>query len=294
MENNIIKSGIICLIGAPNVGKSSLLNLIIGQKLQAVSPKPETTQKALLGVKTTPSYQIGFVDTPGITFKPKTKLEHLVTKEAYASLLGNDIIYLLVDRPYNEQIGEILNLLKKDNQLVFLIITKQDILKKHEILEIILSFKDKYDFKEIIPISSKTNFNIDKLLDLSVSNLIQEGYIYPKDYITSQSFKESISEVLREQMFLNYDKEIPYSSLIDIERYNYVEEKNLFEVQFVITCLKHSQKSIIIGNKGNMINNLKKNASIYLKRFLKCKIDLEIFVKVDPKWQEKKARQWME
>lgn len=292
MEN--IKSGIICLIGAPNVGKSSLLNLIIGQKLQAVSPKPETTQKALLGVKTTDKYQIGFVDTPGITFKPKTKLEQLVTKEAYASLLGNDIIYLLVDRVYNEEIGQILNLLKKENEKVFLIITKQDILKKHEILEIILSFKDKYDFEEIIPISSKTNFNIDLLLELTLKNLNNQGYIYPKDYITSQSFKDSIQEVLREQMFRNYDKEIPYSSLIEVERYNYIEEKNLFEVQYTITCLKQSQKSIIIGNKGNMINNLKKNVSIYLRKLLNCKIDLEIFVKVDPKWQEKQARAWMQ
>lgn len=286
------KAGTVCIIGAPNTGKSSLLNNILGCRAQAVSPKPETTKKALLGVKTTADFQIGFVDTPGITFRPTTQLETLVTKEAYSAIYGTDACYLLVDRTYTDAFLPVLKVLKSEKIPTILVITKEDILKKNKILEIILSFKAVHDFVEFIPISNVTKKNIDKLLELTLPYFKVSELIYPKDYNSSQTYSEYILSFVHEQLLKQYDKEIPYKVAVSLEG---IKEQGTTTVFFVkIVCQKPGQKAILIGKNGASINLLKKNLAMQVRRELKQKVEFDIVVSVNENIEKLMLKNWKE
>lgn len=286
------KAGTVCIIGAPNTGKSSLLNNILGYRVQAVSPKPETTKRALLGVKTTADFQIGFVDTPGITFRPTTQLETLVTKEAYSAIYGTDACYLLVDRTYTDAFLPVLKVLKSEKIPTIVVITKEDILKKNKILEIILSFKAVHDFVEFIPISNVTKKNIDKLLELTLTYFKVNELIYPKDYNSSQTYSEYILSFVHEQLLKQYDKEIPYKVAVSLEG---IKEQGTTTVFFVkIVCEKPGQKAILIGKNGASIKLLKKNLTMQVRRELKQKVEFDIVVSVNENIEKLMLKNWKE
>ncbi len=286
------KAGSVCIVGAPNTGKSSLLNNILGYRAQAVSPKPETTKKALLGVKTTKNFQIGFVDTPGITFRPTTQLETLVTKEAYSAIYGSDVCYLLVDRVYSEAFLPVLKVLKSEKIPTILVITKEDILKKNKILEIILSFQAVHSFAEFIPISNVTLKNIDKLIELTLPYFKVSELIYPADYNSSQTYQEYILSFVHEQLLKLYDKEIPYKVAVSLEGTQELGAKTVFFVKIV--CQKPGQKAILIGKNGSAINLLKKNLAMQVREELKQKVEFDIVVSVSENFEKLMLKNWKE
>lgn len=281
----MIKSGMIALIGKPNVGKSSLLNSLIDKDVSIVTNKSETTRFPIIATFDTNEYQLVYIDTPGITFKADNKIEKEVTKEAYSQIEGVDLIYFLVDRPYDDSVKEVLNYIDSLKIPKFLVITKQDLLRKDKLIKIITSY-DKYKFEEYVPISSLTKFNLDKLKQLSYKFCLNEYELYPKDYV-SLELSTKIKEIIRKEVIENTYHEIPYAIYIEI--LSIIEENNKYKLTCDIVCNKQSQKGLVIGKQGQTINVIKKNSIINLRKLLNKKVELELFVKVDSNWKDKKS-----
>ena len=280
-----IKSGFVAIIGRPNVGKSSLLNALIGEKIAITSPKPETTRNRILGALTRPEYQIIFVDTPGMG-KSYNLLSQKVTQVAKSSIEDNDIVYLVVDRKYQESSKFIIDYLKKMNSDVFLVINKIDLLKrKSQIDEIILSYMNLLDFKAFIPVSTKSYENLNKLVELTLELLPEDGLLFDEEFLSNQSEKIRMMELIREKILLHTEQEIPHSVAVVIENMFFNEKSGQYDVFADIYVEKNSQKQILIGKDGSKMKAIGTAARLDINKTLNTKVHLELWVKVKKDWR---------
>ena len=280
-----MKSGFIGLVGRPNVGKSTLVNAMVGRKVAIISDKPQTTRNIIQGIRTDDDSQMVFVDTPGI-HKPKNRLGRVLNKEAYFTINDVDIILLLVD--ITESLGKgdkfVLNVLGNVKKPVILVINKIDKLPKEEILKKIDEYKDLYNFDEIVPISATKMDNVDRLIDILKSKLTDNIKYYDEEMYTDKSINFIISELIREKILkLTYD-EIPHSVSVIVDEMK--EEKDKANIMATIVVDREGVKKIIVGKNGTMIKEIGTSARIDIEELLGKKVYLDLFVKVIPKWRD--------
>lgn len=282
---NEFKFGYVVLIGKPNVGKSTLLNTILGKKVSIVTEKPQTTRNKIIGIKNTSNAQIVFVDTPGI-HKPRHKLGEFMLKQCYDAIELVDIIVLMVEpEPPKEAELSVIEKLRKINKPVILSINKIDTVMKQQLLPLIDLYKDIFPFKEIIPISALKNDGVDRLLDRIIFYLPRGQKLYPEDMLTDMTERFIVAEFLREKIMKYTEDEIPYSVAVDIEKWE--ESENLLKIGANIYVEREGQKIIIIGKKGEKLKKIATEARLDIERLLGVKIFLEVWVKVRKKWRQK-------
>lgn len=281
------KSGFVAIVGRPNVGKSTLMNKIIGQKIAIMSDKAQTTRNKIHGVYTTDELQVVFLDTPGI-HKPQSKLGDYMMKVAEGTLGEVDAILFLVN--VNEKLGGgdrfIIERLKAVKTPVILVLNKMDQITPDELLPIIVSYKDLYPFAEIVPISALQGSNVDTLLK-QVERFLPEGpQYYPADQVTDHPEQFVCAELIREKLLILTREEIPHSIAVAIESMS-VEENGLVRIGAVIYVERDSQKGIIIGKKGALLKEVGQQARKDIEKLLGSKIFLELWVKVQKDWRNK-------
>ena len=281
-----MKSGFIALVGRPNVGKSTLLNAIMGRKIAITSDKPQTTRNIIQGIYTDDDSQMIFIDTPGI-HKPKNRLGKILNKEAYISMDDVDIILFLVDITENLGKGDkfIIDLFKNTSKPVILVINKIDRLPKSEILHKIEEYKDLYDFDEIVPVSAVKGDNIDRLISVLKGKLTDIIKYYEDDVVTNVSNSFMISEIIREKILELTHEEVPHSVNVVTEDISY--DKNAVNIKAMIVIDRENLKRIIIGKQGTMIKEIGRRARIEIEELLGKKVYLELFVKVIEKWRDR-------
>jgi GTP-binding protein Era len=287
----MFKSGFVTVIGRPNVGKSTLLNQIIGEKISIISDKPQTTRNKIQLIYTTESCQIVFLDTPGIQM-PKNKLGEYMLKTSKETLEEVDIIAFMVDT--SMKIGKldnyIIEQLKGIKTPIILLINKIDQIDKKDIPPLVEMYKRMNMFHEVIPISAKNGDNVETFID-SLIELLPEGPKYfPDDMITDQPERFIIAEIIREKALENLHEEVPHGIFVDIEMINKREDKDIIDVHAVIYCEKESHKGIIIGKGGNMLKSIGQKARLDIEKLMGSKINLQIWVKVEKNWREKESK----
>jgi len=286
MSENNFKSGFVSIIGRPNVGKSTLLNSILGQKVSIVSDKPQTTRNRILGVKTLPGTQVIFIDTPGI-HKPKHKLNQFMVKTAINTLDEVDIVLFMTEA--GESIGGgdryIMEILGKTKKPVFLLINKIDMVQKGTLLPLIDEFSRLCKFEEIFPISALHGDNIAELEESIMRRLPEGPQYFPEDAVTDQPMRFIAAELVREKIFQLTYEEIPYSVAVGIEEFREDDEKKVAFIRAVIFVDKDSQKGIIIGKGGTMLKKVGQLAREELEAIMGVKVFLELWVKVKSGWR---------
>lgn len=278
------KSGFVSIIGRPNVGKSTLLNKLIGQKIAIMSPKPQTTRLNVLGILHEDDMQIIFTDTPGI-HTPSTKLGEFMVNSATSAMRSADVILFLVEPipSVGKTEMKILENLKDCGIPVILIINKIDTVKKEKLLSIIAAYTNEFSFDAVIPLSAKTSDGTKLLLE-ELRKYIPEGpMFYPEDMVTDQPMRQIAAELIREKLLFALDKEIPHG--IAIEIFSMKEKKNLVEIEANIFCEKQSHKSIIIGKGGNVLKEVGSLARADIEDMVEKKVLLKLWVKVKDGWR---------
>ena len=284
-----MKSGFVALIGRPNAGKSTLLNALVQQKVAIISPKPQTTRNSIRAIRTDADSQIIFVDTPGI-HKPKHELGTQMNKEAYSAASGVDLIYYLVDGsvPFGSGDEFVLNTLRQMHLPVYLILNKFDLLEKEQLIDLLLAWQQRMDFKEIIPISAKTQNNLDQLIEVTKNDLTDGVQYYPADQVCDYPEQFIMAEIIREKVLLLTEEEVPHSVAVVIERIRKNREHLIINAMILVE--RDSQKGIIIGKQGRMIKQIGTLAREELQGLLGEPIFLELFVRVEKDWRNKKAK----
>lgn len=281
-----MRSGFVSIVGRPNVGKSTLLNCLLETKLAITSDKAGTTRNIIQGVYEDNDSQIIFVDTPGI-HKPINKLGTILNKKAYHTTEDVDLILFLVD--VSKGIGKgdlfVLEKIKEENVPIILVLNKIDCIKKDQLLEIIMKYKDLYDFKEIFPISALKNDNIDSLIKTIKNYLPNEGKIFEDDTFTNISTNFYISEIVREKVLRKTREEVPHSVTCYVEKIDY--DKDKVHIQVLIVVDRDSLKKIIIGRNGQMIKEIGIDARGDLEEYFGKTVYLETYVKTIKNWRDK-------
>ncbi|NHN30928.1 GTPase Era [Paenibacillus agricola] len=279
------KSGFVAIIGRPNVGKSTLMNQVIGQKIAIMSDKPQTTRNKIHGVYTTDDMQIVFLDTPGI-HKPQSKLGDYMMKTAESSLREVDAVLLLIDVVEGIGGGDrfIIENLKKVTKPVILVMNKIDQVQPEELLPTIVKYKDLYDFAEIIPVSAKNGNNVNTLLEQIGKYLVPGPQYYPTDQVTDHPEQFVCAELIREKILHLTREEIPHSIAVGIEDMK-VEDNGVVHISAVIYVERDSQKGIIIGKKGALLKEIGQKARYDIEALLGSKTFLELWVKVKKDWR---------
>jgi GTP-binding protein Era len=286
MSTPHFKSGYVSITGRPNVGKSTLLNMILRQKIAIVTEKPQTTRNRIIGIKNLEGAQIIFIDTPGI-HRPRHKLGEIMVKEAKEAIRDVDIVLLMVE-PFKENIKEemeIINLLRSVGKPVILLINKIDMVKKPDLLPLIEEYSKLYNFKEIIPISALYGDGIDRLLKVIVDTLPEGPPYYPADQITDQIERFVVAELIREQVMLHTREEVPHS--VHVEVVDWKERENgLINISANIYVERESQKGIIIGKEGQRLKSIGTEARKNIEGLLNVRVYLELWVKVKKNWRD--------
>ncbi len=283
------KSGFVSIIGRPNVGKSTLINRLVGEKIAIISSKPQTTRNNILGILTEDNMQIVFTDTPGI-HEPTSKLAELMVKSATEAMHDTDAILFLVEPIANVGRTEerIIEGLKKQKAPVILVINKIDTVKKDVLLEVIAKYTQKYDFCAVVPISAMKKNGIDALKE-EIMPLIPEGpQFFPEDMITDQPERQIVAEIIREKLLRSLDKEVPHG--IAIEIFSMKDTPNKLLIEANIYCEKQSHKGIIIGRNGALLKKIGTQAREELERMHEKKVYLELWVKVNEDWRNKRGK----
>ena len=281
------RSGFVSIIGRPNVGKSTLMNQLIGEKIAIMSNKPQTTRNRIQTVLTTDAFQAVFIDTPGI-HTPKNKLGEFMVKSAITTLNEVDVVFYLVEaNPFIGKLDEeIIQRLKHIDTPVFLCINKIDSVNKEVVLETIEAYRKAYDFKEIIPISAYEGLNLDAILK-TMPNYLPEGpQFFPSDMLTDQPERQIVAEIIREKALHLLDKEIPHGIAIEIETMKKRQEGDVVDIEATIVCERDSHKRIIIGKQGQMIKSIGTKARYDIERLLGSKIYLTLWVKIKKNWRD--------
>ncbi len=287
--SEFMKSGFVTIIGRPNVGKSTLLNQILGQKIVITTDKAQTTRKRIKGILTNEKGQIVFVDTPGV-HKPLNKLGEFLLDEAKIAVPDSDLILFLVDGSEpagkgDKWIAE--NIIKKAEQPVIIVLNKLDKIKKQDKVEAnLLTYKTLFEQNfPVVKISAKTGRNKDTLLDNIYKKLPEGDLLYPDDVLTEETMRDVASEIIREKILLNTKDEIPHSIAVMID--NYKEEDAIDKIYATIFCEHKSQKGILIGKNGSLLKTVGTQARIELEEITEKKVYLELNVKVEKDWRKK-------
>lgn len=281
------KSGFVAVVGRPNVGKSTLINALIGDKIVIVSDKAQTTRNRIICVYTDQDKQIVFMDTPGI-HKPKHKLGEFMVTAAVDSLKEVEAVLFLVAANEKRGPGDnfIIEQLQKVKVPVYLCINKIDTLTKEDLLKVIVSYQDAYPFAGVIPISALEKENLDVLLDELTSKLPEGPQYFPEDMITDQPERLLISDMIREKILLTTRDEVPHSIAVEVEEMKTREDGTTY-IRATIFVERDSQKGIIIGNKGAMLKQLGAQSRLDIQRLLGTKVYLDLWVKVKKDWRNK-------
>lgn len=285
------KSGFISIIGRPNVGKSTFLNRVIGQKIAIMSDKPQTTRNKVQGVLTQDDAQMIFIDTPGI-HKPKHKLGEFMSKVSKNALREVDAIMFMVNAQQKLGAGDkyVIEMLKGTKTPVFLIINKIDTIHPDEVWKIVDSYKEEYDFAEIVPISALQGNNVDNLLTTLKKYLPEGPQYYPADQVTDHPERFIISELIREKALHLTRDEVPHSIAVEIEKIRRDEETDRVNVNATIIIERDSQKGIIIGKRGAMLKEIGTRARKDIENLLGSKVYLELWVKVQKDWRDRASQ----
>lgn len=282
---NDFKSGFVTLIGRPNVGKSTLMNYLIGQKIAITSNKPQTTRNRIQTVLTTDEGQIVFVDTPGI-HKAKNKLGEYMVNVAEKTLNEVDVVLWLVEPTTFIGAGEqhIAKQLQRVKTPVILVINKVDSVKREEILPAIAAYKDIYDFADIVPVSARSGDNTDELLRVIMKYLPYGPQFYDGDTVTDQPERQIVAELIREKALHSLQDEIPHGIAVAIDRMKM--QNKVMHIDATIICERDSHKGIIIGKQGSMLKKIGSTARYEIERMLDCKVNLKLWVKVKKDWRD--------
>ncbi len=282
---NKFRSGFVGIIGAPNAGKSTLLNQVLGQKISITSKKPQTTRDRILGIINRPLSQIIFVDTPGI-HKSTTLLNRRIVDQALQALEDVEVILFMVDVSARNYSAEklIISQLKKTAKTVVLALNKIDLVKKAQIYMLVDEFQKLHEFKAIIPISAQKNIQVKNILEEVEKSLAVGPRLFPEETFTDVSEKFMVKEIIREKVFRLTGMEIPYSSAVTVD--SFVVEKKLIVIHASIHVIRDSQKGIIIGKKGSMLSKIGYKARKDIEQMTGQKVLLKLFVKVTKNWTD--------
>ena len=279
-----MKSGFVGLIGMPNVGKSTLVNKIIGQKIAITSSKPQTTRNSIMGIYTTSSSQIIFIDTPGI-HKSANYLDEYMANSTNKIMMEADILTVIVDEKTKLFDGSFTDKIISINKPKILLVNKTDRIAKEKIASIINMFSKIMDFDEVVPISAKTGYNVDTYVNI-INSLLKTGpMFFGKDEITNQTIRQMVAEIIREKSLHKLEKEIPHGIVVLISIFKYINEKDIYDISAEIICEKDSHKKIIIGKKGDMIKQIGINSRYEIEQLLEKKVNLNLFVKIKKAWR---------
>lgn len=288
MDNNY-RSGFVTIVGRPNVGKSTLLNQVIGEKVSIISDKIQTTRNPIQGIYTREDTQIIFIDTPGV-HKPKTKLGDYMVEAAMQTLRDVDIVLFMVNAKEGYGKGDqfILDKLKDVHQHVFLILNKVDLIQQDDVFALIETYKEKVDFDEVIPISALNGNNVSTLINLLRNYLPTGPQFYGDDEITNRSLRFMLGELIREKVLYHTEEEIPHSINIVIEQME-KRENNKTYIQAIIVTERSSQKGILIGKQGSMLKRIGQRARRDMEELLGEKVYLDIWIKVQKDWRNRQS-----
>lgn len=287
------RAGFVNIVGNPNVGKSTLMNDLVGERISIITSKAQTTRHRIMGIVNDPAYQIVYSDTPGV-LKPKYKLQESMLEFSEGALTDADILLYVTDVVEDpEKNKDFLDRVAKETIPVLLVINKVDLLKNNEELGVLVEqWKKRLPNAEIFPISAKEHFNIDNLKVRIVELLPAAPPYFGKDALTDKPARFFVTEIIREKLLLNYDKEIPYSTEVLVEKFD--EKENAIHIMAVIYVERDSQKGILIGKGGEKIKKVGIEARHDIEKFFDKKVFLELFVKVEKDWRnrENKLRQF--
>ena len=284
------KSGFVSMVGRTNVGKSSIINSLVKEKVAAIANKPQTTRNAIRAIVNRENMQIIFIDTPGI-HKPKTKLGNTMVETAFGVVSDVDVVLFVVEAT-SKEIGKgdriILDKIKEANKKTILIINKIDLVKREDIAKLIDLYKDEYNFEAVIPVSVEKNINIDAIIDEISKHLKVGPAYYDIEEYTDQTLRQLVEEIIREKALRLLNDEVPHGIYVETEKMKERETKSgefIYDVEATIYCLRNSHKGIIIGKNGNMLKKIASYARIDLEKMLDEKINLKVWVKVKEDWQ---------
>jgi GTP-binding protein Era len=289
------RSGFVCILGRPNAGKSTMLNALVGEKLAIISPKPQTTRNRIQGVVHLPKAkgrdagQIVLIDTPGV-HKPDSSLGRKMMVEVREGLEGCDLVLVIMDvtRRFDPRDQFALDLLKQSGTKAFLILNKVDLLRdKSKLLPVIEQYRKLYDFKQVIPISALKRSGLDILLKAVISALPRGPAYFPADQVTDQPARFMASEIIREQVLMETEEEIPYATTVVVDTFE--EGKKLTRISATIYCERDGQKGILVGKGGQMLKRIGTGARLQIERMLGTKVFLELYVKVQPGWRDSRS-----
>jgi len=279
------RSGFVNILGNPNVGKSTIMNALVGEKLSIISPKAQTTRHRIMGIVNGDDFQIVYSDTPGI-LKPRYKLQETMMHSVNSALSDADMILYITDvTEYAAEQGEFIEKIKGSGIEVIIAINKIDLTNQDRLEKIVESWHLAFPQSPVIPLSALNNFNLDSLLNSIIERLPESPPYFPKDQLTDKYERFFASEIIREKILFHYKKEIPYSVEIEIESFS--EEKNITRIRALIHVARDSQKGIIIGHNGNMLKRVGTEARKDMEDFFRKKIFLELYVKVTKDWRDK-------
>ncbi len=300
------KSGFVAVIGKTNVGKSSIINRLVGEKVSAIANKPQTTRTRIKGIANRPNSQIIFLDTPGL-HKSKSKLGNVMIENAIASIPEADIVLYVIDaseyknfkkensnldqngenKILNNEDSKIVEKIKEANKKTILIINKIDLIDKEKLANIINEYKNLYDFKAIIPVSIKKEKNVEEILNEIESNLEEGPAYYDTEEYTDQTLRQIAEEIIREKALKLLQEEVPHGILVEVNKMKSRRTKDMekiYDIESTIFCLRESHKGIIIGKKGSMLKKIGTYAREDLEKILNTKVNLKLWVKVKKDW----------
>jgi GTP-binding protein Era len=286
------RSGFVCILGRPNAGKSTLLNALVGEKLAIISPKPQTTRNRIQGVLHIPKRngrdggQVVLIDTPGV-HKPDSSLGRKMMVEVREALEGCDLVLVLMDvtRKFDPRDGFAMDLLKQTGARAFLVLNKVDLLRdKARLLPVIEERRKLYDFAEVFPISALKRNGLDEMLKKVIAALPAGPAYFPEDQITDQPARFMAAEIIREQILVEMEEEIPYATTVIVDSFE--EGARLTRIAATIYCEREGQKGILIGKRGGMLKKIGTSARLRIERMLETKVFLELYVKVQPGWRD--------
>ncbi len=278
------KAGFVNIIGYPNVGKSTLMNTLVGEKLSIITSKAQTTRHRIMGIVNGEDFQIVYSDTPGIVRNPSYKMHEFMNKYVETALLDADIVLLMTEPGLNFSEEQVLEKITGSGAKTLVLINKIDLSDQQTIMQEIKRWEDTMPNAEIIPISALNGFNVSKVFDTIMENLPESPPYFPKDELTDRSLRFFVSEIIREKIFLYYQKEVPYS--VDVAVESYQEEPNIDRIRAIIFVSRESQKGIILGHQGKAIKRVGTEARKDIEKFVGKKVFLELHVKVNKDWRD--------
>ncbi len=284
--NQMKKCGVISIVGRPNVGKSTLTNALVGEKIAIVSPKPQTTRNRITGVVNRPEGQLVLLDTPGL-HRAHNKLDEYMTQTVRHSVADVDGVFLLVEpvAKIGEPEQELIARIKALGAPAVLVINKVDTVKKEDLLAVMAAYGQAHTWRAILPISAKTKEGLEELTALAMELLPVGPALFPEDMTTDQPERQVCAEILREKLLLCLDKEVPHGTAVELTRFAQRDRDDVIECEATIYCEKESHKGIIIGKKGAMLKRISTLAREDMERFMGAKVFLETWVKVKENWR---------